>query len=208
VITKPGERSGSGASGLWDDEIDGGSPKSSHDASTRLISAPWFVAIGAGGCLAPLLLIAAILGRETAREREFDSHLSAVNRRAWRLGGGVSNGRRSFRYHVGAWFHGKEITDRFMPEIISIIGECQSRGLGGAHLGLDLSRTSIGDEGIALLHSVHGLETVLIRDTDVTEAGVDSLQRALPETRVDAWPIDPAGRAQDGERESKSHKPG
>jgi hypothetical protein len=140
--------------------------------------------------------------RGTAQDREFRAALSAVSQRAEKLGGGVSNGRRAFRYHVGAWFHGKEITDGAMPEIASIIRECRARGLGGAHLGLDVSRTSIGDEGIKLLHSVPGLELEPVRDTNVTKAGVDSLRRALPGTYVDAWPIDPAGATQ-AEHESE-----
>jgi hypothetical protein len=128
-----------------------------------------------------------------------------VNQRARELGGGVSNGRREFRSRVGAWFHGKEITDHTMPEIVSIIRECQRRGLGGAHLGLDLSRTSVGDDGIKLLHAVRGLEVVSIRDTNVTKNGVDALRRALPKTHVDAWPIYPAGDVpSEGERESKN----
>jgi hypothetical protein len=86
-----------------------------------------------------------------------------------------------------------------MPEIVSIIRECQARGLGGAHPGLDISRTSIGDDGIKLLHGVTGLELVLIRDTNVTKDGVDSLRRALAGTHVDARPIYPVEEVQVGE---------
>jgi hypothetical protein len=96
-----------------------------------------------------------------------------------------------------------------MPEIVSIIRDCQSRGLGGAHLRLDLCRTSIGDEGIKLLHSVPRLELVLIRDTNVTKAGVDALRSSLPKTHVDAWPIYPAPPDEtEGQRARKAHKSG
>ena len=178
-------------SGLWDDEIDGSSSKPSDYSPTGLTSVRPRVWIGAGACLVELLLLAALVGPELVQELRFQDKVSVVNQRARRLGGGVSNGRRAFRFHVGAWFHGREITDRAMPEIISIIRECQSRGLGSAHLSLDLSRTSVGDAGIKLLHAVPGLEFVSIRDTNVTKEGVDSLRRALPKTLVDAWPIYP-----------------
>jgi hypothetical protein len=195
VVKKLGEDD-TRTSDLWDNEIDGGSPKPSHDLPTSKVSIRPRVAIGAVGCLIPLVLFAAFLARELGRDLWFHSQVSIVNQRARRLGGGVGTGRRAFRDHVGAWFHGKEIIDLAMPEIVSIIRECQSRGLGGAHLSLDLSRTSVGDDGIRLLHSVAGLEMVSIRDTNVTKDGVDSLRNSLPNTHVDARPIYPPGKAQ------------
>jgi hypothetical protein len=211
MITRLGQGNAQRSSGLWDDEIDGRSPKRPHDSPIRMVSAALRLAIGVGGCLVLLWLLGAFVVRGVrgpAEGREFQKNLGAVNQRARELGGGVSNGRRAFRYRVGAWFHGKEITDHTMPEIVSIIRDCQSLGLGGAHLELDLSRTSIGDDGIKLLHAVPGLEVVSIRDTNVTKNGVDSLRSALPGTQVDAWPIYPAGAVQsEGERESKNHQP-
>src|SRR5262249_12653648 len=108
-------------SGLWDDEIDGRSPKPSYDSSTGMFSVRPWVWIGASVWLVELLLVAALSGPALVQEIRFQNKLSVVNQRARRLGGGVSNGRRAFRYHVGAWFHGEEITDRAMPEIVSII---------------------------------------------------------------------------------------
>jgi hypothetical protein len=209
VINKPDTGNVHKTSGLWDAEIDGSTPKSSYECPISVIPARVWIAVGAGGCLVPLLFLAAILflARGTPQDRDFHENLYAVNQRAQKLGGGVSNGRRAFRYHVGAWFHGKEITDRDMPEIVTIIRDCQSRGLGGAHLGLDISRSSIGDNGIKHLHSVQGLETVSIRDTNVTKDGVELLRKALPRTHVDAWPIYPAGSNQIGAQREISVTP-
>jgi hypothetical protein len=191
MIKGPGEQKARTTLDLWDDEIDGWSAKPPSRSSIGILSILGWSAVAAMGCV-PLMVLVAIFAhgtRLTPQEREFRRNLSAVNQRATRLGGRVSNGRRDFRHHVGAWFHGEEITDRAMPEIVSIIRECQARGLGGAHLSLDISRTSIGDDGIKLLHSVTGLDMVRIRDTNVTKDGVESLCRALPRTFVDAWPI-------------------
>jgi hypothetical protein len=209
VVEKCGDKNVLRKSDLWDDEIDGRSSKSSHEHPILFASGRFLLAMGACGFFILFLLFALLLGRDMADELEFHNNLWAVNRRAQSLGGGVSNGRRAFRRHVGAWFHGKEITDRAMPEIVSIIRDCQSRGLGGAHLSLDISRTSISDDGIKLLHSVPGLDSVSIRDTNATNDGVVSLQRVLPRTHVDAWPIDTAPSAETGgERDGIAHKLG
>jgi hypothetical protein len=178
-------------SGLWDDAVDGGSLKPSKKSRPGRRWAFWLMT-----CACSFLLLFAVLTAcSVIDDIMFQSKLSAVNQRAKRLGGGVSNGRRHFRYHVGAWFHGGEITDQSMPQIISIIRDCQSRGLGGAHLSLSLDRTRVGDNGIALLRDVVGLESVSLRETKVTKEGVDSLQKSLRDTQIDAWPISPLNKA-------------
>jgi hypothetical protein len=207
VSKKLGEEDVGANSRIWDVELDGVASKPSRLSPAGVVSVRTWMGIGAGGCLvfvAEILFLVAIVSRGTPQDREFHAKLSAVNQRARGLGGGVSNGNRAFRYQVGAWFHDKEVADWVMPEIISIIRECQSRGLGGDDLSLDLSGTSVGDDGIGLLHSVQGLRFVRIRDTNVTKDGVDSLRRALPKTQVDAWPIYPPGNTQTaGARESE-----
>jgi hypothetical protein len=174
--------------GLWDNEVDGDRLKPSKKSLAGRRRALW---LAVGLWLVAFLVFAVTWGGDLAEEIRFQNNLSAVSQRARSLGGGVSNGRRRFRYHVGAWFHGKEITDRAMPEIVSIIRDCQTRGLGGPHLSLELDGTSVGNEGVALLRGVRGLKVIGLRDTRVTREGVYALRTSLPKTLIDAWPIHP-----------------
>jgi hypothetical protein len=182
-------------SGLWDEEIDGEpfkpdrrSPGGKSARRSRVTLIVWTV------CLASSLLLALIMAAELVERSLFWGPVSAVNRRASSLGGGVRNGRRAFHYHVMVWFHGKVIDDRAMPEIVSIVRECLARGLGETHLSLDLHGTSVGDEGLRLLRGVAGLKSISIWDTKVTERGVQSLQESLPSTDMDARPPGPPNR--------------
>jgi hypothetical protein len=59
--------------------------------------------------------------------------------------------------------------------------------LGGIR-GLLFWHTPIDDASIARIAEVRGLQIVSFRDTNVTQAGVDQLQRARPEIKVDYSP--------------------
>lgn len=175
---------------LWDDEIDAGIAKPKPRSRTGWPLLTMRFTVRAGLWLVPLLF-AVILIVELPAEIRFRSNVSAMNRRAGRLGGAVFHGRRAFQHRVSVWFHGKDISDDSMAEIVSIVRECQSRGLRGEHLSLDLSGTRVGDDGIKLLVGVSVLQTVSIRDTNVTEEGSDLLRRSLPNTLIDDGPMFP-----------------
>lgn len=186
-MKEPGQEDTQRDSGLWDREIDAPAEKPPHLRADRKVPRYKWMAGLAIVCVMLMFMIQ--LGGELVAEFRFISNLSAVNERARKLGGGVSNGRRAARYHVGIWLHGKDITDKAMPEIVAIVRECQARRLGGRHLSLDLSRTGVGDDGVKLLHGVSGLESVSVRETDVTSEGVRSLRKAMPRTFIEAEPI-------------------
>lgn len=179
--------------GLWDDAVDGDVPKSSRAPRT---GKRWGFWLGAGfWALALLFGVFVALGLEA--ELRFRREVAAVYQRACLLGGGVSNGRRDDARHVTVWFVGQKITNQSLPGILSIIRECQSRGLG-AHLSLELDNSNVDDDGIALLRGVRSLEAISLHNTKATKEGVNSLRRSLSNTVIDDWPIFRFDRAQIG----------
>ena len=189
MVIKPEQGASRPRSALWDAEIDGEAVRSWRRTLQSKGSRVPRAVIGVLGLMS---LTAFVILADLPHEIRFHRDLIAVNRRAQQLGGGVSRGRRDFQSHVGAWFRGKALDDRAMLEVVSIVRECQSRGLGGPHLSLDLDGTGVTDEGIRLLHGVSGLQSISILDTAVTTDGADRLRRAQPGTAVYARPPEPS----------------
>lgn len=171
--------------GLWDVEIDGAVSKRDGPGPTGKISARSRVKIFVQAmCLALILLGTLLVVVGAIDFIRFGQSIASVNQRASRLGGGVTNGRREYREHVTVWFHGKEIDDRAMPEILSIVRECVARGFDDPSLSLDLDGTDIGDEGIRYLHDIAGLDSIWLSDTRVTDRGIMALRASLPNTAI------------------------
>jgi hypothetical protein len=50
---------------------------------------------------------------------------------------------------------------------------------------LDLTSTKISDAGLAHLYGLKNLKTLTVRHTEVTAAGADKLQKALPQCNIE-----------------------
>ena len=84
-----------------------------------------------------------------------------------------------------------EITDRGLAQIAKLTN-LRFLGLGfGAPHTVDIQdHMTITDEGLASLYGLKNLESLDLRTTGVTEAGIDKLQKALPNCKIKWRPKD------------------
>ncbi len=117
-------------------------------------------------------------------ELAFRRRVGAFDQRMKQFDGGFSTGRREVSRHVMAWTHDPAVTDAQMSAIAEILKEWQ-RGGWSPELSLDLSRTSVGDQGLKTLRELKTLEALYLKDTRVTATGVVDIRSAIPRVRIE-----------------------
>lgn len=118
-------------------------------------------------------------------QREYGRNLESLRELAKPIGGLVGSGRRASSLHLGLYFHGPEITDERLPQILQVVRAADDQKRW-RRVFLDLDGSSVTDDGLReLLKLEVELDSLSLGKTNVTPEGVEKLRRERPSWKIE-----------------------
>jgi hypothetical protein len=170
--------------GSWRERLSREITRISSSSSPAVIERFWKVA---GGII--VLSILLICGGALTSRHSFQAKLDSLKSLVRPLGGHATNGRRSAEDRLGLSFHGANVSDDDLRQIVEIAQVAWKQGYW-RQIDLDLNGTRVTDDGLRQLLALdRKIETIDLRGTQVTSEGVAWLKQSRPnwDIRLHEW---------------------
>ena len=173
------------------------------------MAAIWFMRLSAAICLAAIVAVLVVVGRDWYREAANDSALAAAHLHINSLGGSLSQDAVDSSFIVS--LRDSAVTDAQIEELVALLRPLATGSspapdvprmfafnLAGTQVGdqgllaisslpvmwLNLNGTRITDQGLLHLRDQRQLSIVTISGTEVTRPGINAMRDSLPQVWV------------------------